>query len=207
MEDKRATLVAADLEGVFLPEIWIAVSEATGIKELSLTTRNIADYAELMALRISILRTQQISLRDIQAIITGLEPLPGARAFIDWIRERTRLIILTDSFYPFLTPFLPKLGYPTIFAHQLVTDEQDMLTGYTLRVQDSKRVAMEAFHTLGFRTMAFGDSYNDISMIGAADTGLFFRPPESVMTDFPHVGVAQTYAELQEAMTDFLAEA
>lgn len=207
MEDKRATLVAADLEGVFLPEIWIAVSEATGIKELSLTTRNIANYAELMALRISILRTQQISLRDIQAIIAGLEPLPGARAFIDWIRERTRLIILTDSFYPFLTPFLPKLGYPTIFAHQLVTDEQDMLTGYTLRVQDSKRVAMEAFHTLGFRTMAFGDSYNDISMIGAADTGLFFRPPESVMTDFPHVGVAQTYAELQEAMTDFLAEA
>ncbi|MCB0045112.1 MAG: bifunctional phosphoserine phosphatase/homoserine phosphotransferase ThrH [Caldilineaceae bacterium] len=207
MEDKRATLVAADLEGVFLPEIWIAVSEATGIKELSLTTRNIANYAELMALRISILRTQQISLRDIQAIIAGLEPLPGARAFIDWIRERTRLIILTDSFYPFLTPFLPKLGYPTIFAHQLVTDGQDMLTGYTLRVQDSKRVAMETFHTLGFRTMAFGDSYNDISMIGAADTGLFFRPPESVMTDFPHVGVAQTYAELQEAMTDFLAEA
>ncbi len=207
MLNHQATLIAADLEGVFLPEVWIAVAEATGVEQLQLTTRDIADYSELMQLRMEILREHGLTLGDIQAVIAGLDPLPGAVDFMDWVRRQSRLIVLTDSFYQFLEPFMPKLRYPTIFAHQLVVDDDNMIVDYRLRVPDSKRVAMESFHTLGFRTMAFGDSFNDTSMLKAANVGVFFRPPESVAERFPDFAVTHTYAALRGEIEAFLAQA
>ena len=200
----NAPLVAADLEGVFLPEIWIAVAERTGIQELRKTTRDIADYDALMAYRIDILDRHGLTLDAIQAVIAEMEPLPGARALVDWIRARTQFVILTDSFYDFVEPFLPKLGYPTIFAHQLLVDEQRMIRGYRLRVHDSKRKAVEAFGALGFRTMAFGDSYNDTTMLGAADRGVLFRPPQNVVDEFPQYVVTTDYDALRTQISRFL---
>lgn len=205
MTVQKAPLVAADLEGVFLPEIWIAVAEQTGIADLRKTTRDISNYDELMAYRIDILARHRLTLTAIQQVIATMEPLPGAREFIEWIRARTQFVILTDSFYEFVTPFLPKLGYPTIFAHQLIADEQQMLRGYRLRVPDSKRKAIQAFNDLGFRTMAFGDSYNDTTMLGAAEYGVLYRPPQNVIADFPQYAVTTDYGELRDHITNFLA--
>ncbi len=145
-----------------------------------------------------------LTLGDIQAVITGLEPLPGAVDFMDWVRRQSRLIVLTDSFYQFLEPFMSKLRYPTIFAHQLIVDDDNMIVDYRLRVPDSKRVAMESFNTLGFRTMAFGDSFNDTSMLKAADVGVFFRPPDGVASRFPDFAVTHTYAALRGEIEAFL---
>lgn len=204
MSGQNAPLIAADLEGVFLPEIWIAVADTTGIADLRKTTRDIADYDQLMAYRIDILDREGLTLADIQNVIAGMAPLPGAREFIDWIRERSQFVILTDSFYEFVTPFLPKLGFPTVFAHQLVADEAGMLRGYRLRVADSKRKAINAFNDLGFRTMAFGDSYNDTTMLGAAEYGVLYRPPQNVIVDFPQYAVTTDYDQLREHITRFL---
>ncbi|MCB9160008.1 MAG: bifunctional phosphoserine phosphatase/homoserine phosphotransferase ThrH [Caldilineaceae bacterium] len=200
----NAPLVAADLEGVFLPEIWIAVAERTGIQELRKTTRDIADYDTLMAYRMDILDRHGLTLDAIQAVIAEMEPLPGARALVDWIRARTQFVILTDSFYDFVQPFMPKLGYPTIFAHQLLVDDRRMIRGYRLRVKDSKRKAVEAFSALGFRTMAFGDSYNDTTMLGAADRGVLFRPPQNVVDEFPQFPVTNDYDALRAQISRFL---
>ena len=200
----NAPLVAADLEGVFLPEIWIAVAERTGIQELRKTTRDIADYDTLMAYRMDILDRHGLTLDAIQAVIAEMEPLPGARALVDWIRARTQFVILTDSFYDFVQPFMPKLGYPTIFAHQLLVDDRRMIRGYRLRVKDSKRKAVEAFNALGFRTMAFGDSYNDTTMLGAADRGVLFRPPQNVVDEFPQFPVTNDYDALRAQISRFL---
>ena len=203
MSDRRPTLIAADLEGVFLPEVWIAVAEATGIDRLRLTTRDVSDYAELMAIRMQILREIDFGLRDIQAVIETMSPLPGAVEFLDWVRGRSPMVILTDSFYEFVNPFIAKLNYPTIFAHGLITDEDNMLTGYELRIEDSKRRAMEAFHELGFRTLAFGDSFNDVSMLDAADVGVFFHPPANVTDIYPDHPVAWDYDELKAMIVEF----
>ena len=205
MSSAQPTLIASDLEGVFLPEIWIAVSAKTGIEQLSLTTRDVANYDELMQMRIRILAEHKLTMRDIHNVIGTLDPLPGAPEMIRWIQERTRLIVLTDSYYEFVAPVLAKLGYPTIFAHSLQIDSNDMMVGYQLRTEQGKRRAVRAFGDLGFRTMAFGDSYNDTAMLAEADQGALFCPPDNVIAEFPQYPVAHDYAQLTQLIEAFLA--
>lgn len=199
-------IIAFDLEGVFLPEIWIAVAERTGLPELRRTTRDEPDYDKLMRGRMTILEQHGLTLADIQQVIAGMDALPGAVEFLAWMRQRAQMVIITDSFYEFVTPFLPKLGWPTVFAHTLEIDDRGMMAGYRLRVRDGKRKAVEAFGALGFRTAAVGDSYNDATMLGAADCGILFRPPENVIREFPQFAVARTYAELRAEIERFLAD-
>jgi len=204
MQDARPIILGADLEGVFLPEIWIAVAEKTGIEELRLTTRDIADYDQLMNYRINLLDQHGLKLTDIQSVIATLEPLPGAVEFIDWVRQQIRLIVLTDSFYQFVNPLLKKLHMPTVFAHQLLFDTNQRVTGYQLRLVDGKRKSIQAFRTLGFRTIAMGDSYNDTAMLEEADLGILFRPPTNVIEEFPQFTVTTQYAELQSIIEKFV---
>jgi phosphoserine/homoserine phosphotransferase len=194
------------LEGVFLPEIWIAVAERTGIEQLSLTTRDVANYDELMQMRIRVLAEQKLTMRDIRHVIGAMDPLPGAAEMIDWIEERTRLIILTDSYYEFIEPLLAKLGRPTTFAHSLRIDENEMMVGYQLRTDQGKRRSVRAFGELGFRTMAFGDSYNDTAMLAEADQGALFCPPTNVIAEFPQYPVAHDYTQLRRLIETFLGE-
>ena len=204
MNVSKPTLIASDLEGVFLPEIWIAVAEKTAIPQLSLTTRDIANYDELMQMRLRILAEHHLTLQDIRAVISTLDPLPGADAMIRWIQERTRLLILTDSYYEFVAPLLSKLGYPTIFAHSLQTDATGTLIGYQLRIPESKKQAVRAFGALGFRTMAFGDSYNDTAMLAEADQGALFCPPANVVAEFPQYPAVYDYTNLKTLIEQFL---
>jgi len=200
----RPPLAAFDLEGVFLPEIWIAVAERTRLPELRRTTRDEPDYDKLMHYRMQILEREGLTLADIQAVIDTMAPLPGAVEFLTWVRSTMPTVIITDSFYEFVAPFLPKIGYPTVFAHTLQTDERGMLIDYRLRVRDGKRQAVDSFRALGFRTVAVGDSYNDTRMLGAADQGILFRPPDNVIREFPQFPVTRTYAELQAEIETFL---
>ena len=197
MLNGKPAILAADLEGVFVPEIWISVAQKTGIDGLRLTTRDLADYDELMRLRLSLLKKHKISLSDIQSVIETMEPLPGAVDFLTWVRTKMQFVILTDSYYQFVRPLLGKLGQPTVFAHTLEINQKDEVVGYRLRTNDSKRQAIEAFRSLGFHTFALGDSYNDSSMLLAADDGFFFRPPSNVVADFPQLPVVKNYKELQ----------
>lgn len=197
-------LLATDLEGILLPEIWIAVAEATGIAELRLTTRDVADYDELMQMRLGILRRHGLRLRDIQAVIERLDPLPGAGALLDEVRRIVPVIIITDSFYEFVNPALPKLGLATVFAHSLETDADGTVTGYRLRVQQSKRRALRAFRDMGFRTLAVGDSYNDIGMLLEADQRVLFRPPANVCADYPDIPVVRAYDDLLLQIREFV---
>ena len=199
-------IVAFDLEGVFLPEIWIAVAERTGLPELRRTTRDEPDYDKLMHERMAILERHGLTLADIQQVIAGMAPLSGAVEFLAWMRQAAQMVIITDSFYEFVTPFLPKLGWPTVFAHTLEVDARGMLSGYRLRVQQGKRKAVQSFAALGFRTAAVGDSYNDTAMLSAADCGILFRPPDNVIRDFPQFPVTRTYAALQSEIERFLAD-
>lgn len=204
MHNHYPTLLAADLEGVFIPEIWIAVAETTGIDNLRLTTRDISDYDELMQIRLGIMQEHNITLETIQGIIAQMEPLPGSVDFLTWVRERSQLIILTDSYYQFVAPFLGKLGHPTVFAHTLEVSKTGQITDYHLRTTDGKRQAVEAFQEMGFRTMAVGDSYNDTTMLLAAHDAALFRPPLNVIADFPQLQVANNYTKLKEYFTSFL---
>lgn len=198
------TFLASDLEGVFIPEIWIAVAEKTGIQELFLTTREVADYDELMKMRLRVLAEHKLKIQDVQAVIATMEPIPGAAELINWIRERTRLVIITDSFYEFLVPFNPKLGYPTFFAHSLIVERDGSISGYKLRLPQGKRKAVAALRELGFRVMAFGDSYNDTAMLTEADFGALFKPPANVVADFPQFPVANDYTGLKALISEFL---
>lgn len=201
----RPTIIAFDLEGIFLPEIWIAVAEKTQIAELRLTTRDIADYDELMRYRMGILDRHGLTLTDIQAVIAMMEPLVGAVDFLNWVRTRTQIVVVTDSFYEFVAPFLPKLGYPTLFAHTLEVDDRNALVGYRLRTVEGKRKTAAAFRELGFFTIAIGDSYNDVQMLSAADRGIFYRPPANVVAEFPQFPVASDYAALRGMLEQVLA--
>ena len=201
---RQPVLIAADLEGVFLPEIWISVAERTQLPELRLTTRDVPDYDRLMHYRMEILDRHGLTLSDIQAVIGGMEPLPGAVEFLDWMRSRTQVIIITDSFYEFVAPFLPKLHFPTVFAHTLEINEHGALSGFRLRLPDGKRLAAESFAALGFRVLAMGDSYNDVGMLAAAEQGILFHPPANVVAEFPNFPVAYSYADMQTLIEQFL---
>lgn len=197
-------LVASDLEGVFLPEIWIAVAERTNLPELRLTTRDVPDYDQLMRYRLRILAREGLTLANIQTVIGEMEPLPGAVDFLDWLRLQAQVVIITDSFYEFVTPFLARLRFPTLFAHRLVVDENGVLAGYRLRTDDGKRKAAVAFRDLGFFTVGVGDSYNDTRMLAAADCGILYRPPANVIADFPQFPVAADYAQLRHLLEQLL---
>ncbi len=201
------SLLASDLEGVLIPEIWIGVAERTGIETLRLTTREISDYDELMQLRLRTMREHGLTIHDVHSVIATIEPLPGAADFVRWARERSQFVIITDSFYEFLQPILPKLDYPTVFAHALEISPEGVITGYRLRMPNSKRRAIEGLRHIGFRIMAFGDSYNDTAMLQAADYGVFFNPPSNVVTDFPHIPSAYDYAQLRARVEQFLQPA
>ncbi len=192
-------IACLDLEGVLVPEIWINVAERTGIAALRRTTRDEPDYDVLMRGRLAILDEHKLGLRDIQDVIDGMEPLDGALAFLDWLRSRAQVIILSDTFAQFAAPLMRKLGWPTLFCHALEVDAGGRVTGYRLRQDDSKRKAVEALRSLAFRVVAAGDSYNDTTMLGAAHGGILFRPPANVIADFPQFPVTTTYAELQDA--------
>ncbi len=195
-------VVCLDLEGVLVPEVWIAFSEKTQIPELRRTTRDEPDYDKLMRGRLEILSQHGLLLRDIQNVIATLAPLDGARDFLDRLRAREQVIILSDTFYQFAAPLMAQLGLPTIFCHELVVDAQDRVTGYKLRIADGKRKAVLALKELGFKVAAAGDSYNDTSMLRAADRGVLFRCPDNVAREFPQFPRTSTYEELWNALLE-----
>jgi phosphoserine/homoserine phosphotransferase len=195
----RAVIVAClDLEGVLVPEIWINVAERTGIAELRRTTRDEPDYDKLMQGRIRILAERGLGLSDIQGVIAGMAPLPGANEILAWLRERFQLVILSDTFYQFAKPLMRQLGEPTLFCNDLEL-EGDRVVGYRLRQPDGKRCAVQALRGLNFATIATGDSYNDTAMLAEADAGILFRPPDNVVAEFPQFPVTRSYDELRAA--------
>lgn len=194
-----STVACLDLEGVLVPEIWINVAERTGIAALRRTTRDEPDYDKLMRGRLAILDEHGLGLPDIQAVIAGMAPLEGALAFLDWLRSRTQVVILSDTFAQFAKPLMEKLGWPTLFCHALEVAPGGRITGYRLRIDDGKRRAVEALRALAFHVVAAGDSYNDTTMLRAADAGILFRPPPNVIADFPQFPVTTTYDELRAA--------
>ena len=206
MADSRPRLLASDLEGVLVPEIWIAFAEKTGIEQLRLTTRDVSDYDQLMQMRLKILKERNLRLQDIQGVIATIAPLPGAGQFVDWVRERAQFVVLSDTFYEFAKPLMVQLGYPTIFCHSLEVDAGGSITGYRLRLDQSKRKAISAFHDLKFQTLALGDSYNDIAMLKRADVGVLFDPPDNVVEDHPDLPVVRNYCEAQAIIGDWLLD-
>lgn len=191
-------LACLDLEGVLIPEIWIDFAERTGIDELRATTRDIPDYDELMQQRLRILRENNLGLPDIQAVIDQMAPIPGAREFIDWLRERFQVIILSDTYYEFAQPLMRQLGFPTLFCHKLEVGEDGMITDYHLRQKDPKRQSVKAFHSLNYRVIAAGDSYNDTTMLSEADAGILFKAPDNVIAEFPQFPAVHEYEELKQ---------
>jgi phosphoserine/homoserine phosphotransferase len=187
-----------DLEGVLVPEIWINVAERTGIDALRRTTRDEPDYDVLMQGRIDILAQHGIGIGQIQEVIGGMGPMDGAREFLDWLRERHQVVILSDTFYQFAAPLMRQLGHPTLLCHDLVI-EDDRVTGYRLRQPDAKRQVVNALRGLHFQTIAAGDSYNDTAMLGAADAGILFMPPDNVVAEFPQFPVTRDYDALRAA--------
>lgn len=200
MAAERQTIVTLDLEGVLVPEIWIAVAERTGIGALRRTTREEPDYDVLMRHRLDILAAHGLTMSLVADVIDGLDPLPGAKAFLDELRRRTQVIILSDTFEQFAAPLMAHLGMPTLFCHRLVV-EDDRIVGYRLRQPDQKRASVRAFHSLDYKVIAAGDSYNDTSMLGEADAGFLFRAPDNVIAEFPQYPAHTHYAELLEAIT------
>jgi len=196
-EEKKVELACLDLEGVLIPEIWINFAERTGIDELRATTRDIPDYDVLMKQRLGILEQHKLGLADIQDVISGLSPLPGAKDCLDWLRNHFQVVILSDTFYEFAEPLMRQLGFPTLFCHKLEMNDAGMIVDYHLRQADPKRKAVQAFHGLNFRIIATGDSYNDTTMLEEADAGILFCPPQNVIDEFPQFPVAKSYAELQ----------
>ena len=190
-------VVCLDLEGVLVPEIWIEFSKRTGIIELARTTRDEPNYDTLMRFRIDLLARHGLKLADIQRVIEGMGPMPGAREFLDGLRARFQVVILSDTFYEFADPLMQQLGRPTILCHRLQTDEQGFVVKHLLRMPNPKQAAVEAFKALNFSVIAAGDSYNDTTMLGAADAGFFIHPPESIAAQFPQFPVTRSYEALR----------
>ncbi len=199
-------ILCSDLEGVFVPEIWINVAHKTGIEALKLTTRDISDYDVLMKKRLSIMAEHNLKLSDIQAVIKQMEPLEGAFEFLKWIRERYQIIIVSDTFVEFAGPLMEKLNWPTLFCNSLTVAQDGMINGYNLRQNDGKRKTTAALKSLNFRVVAFGDSYNDISMLKEADAAFLFRPPENVTDEFPEIPWTETYDGLKTFIKEATAE-
>ncbi len=199
-------VVCLDLEGVLVPEIWIAFAEKTGIDAFKATTRDVPDYDELMQMRLGHLDSNGLKLADIHAVIGTLAPLPGAREFLDDLRQHYQVIILSDTFYEFSKPLMAQLNWPTIFCHRLEIAADGSVTDYRLRQPDPKRASVKALHALNYRVFAAGDSFNDTTMLSEADAGFLFHAPENVITEFPQFPAADDYAELR-AMIDEAAQA
>lgn len=198
-------MLVADLEGVFLPEIWVSVAEKTGIEGLKLTTRDISDYDVLMTKRLSLLQENNLKIQDIRKVIATLEPLDGALDVLTWIREESQIIILSDTFEEFAIPMMAKLNFPTLFCHNLTVDHQGNITGYNIRVNNQKTKAVMALKGLNYHVIAFGDSYNDIGMIQEANQGFFYNPPASMIIDYPKIPVTKNYQELKAMIRVALA--
>ena len=192
-------MACLDLEGVLVPEIWIAFAERTGIEELRATTRDIPDYDVLMKQRLGLLDQHNLKMDDIQAVIAELEPLPGAIEFVDWLRERFQVVILSDTFYEFSQPLMRQLRWPTLLCHRLITDDAGRVVDYKLRQKDPKRASVQAFHSLNYRVIAAGDSYNDTSMLGEADVGFLIHAPQNVIEEFPQFQAVDNLEELKLA--------
>ncbi len=199
LQTSSQTIVTLDLEGVLIPEIWIAVAERTGIEGLTRTTRDEPDYDVLMRYRLDLLAEHGLTMSLIEDVIAGLEPLPGAKDFLDELRSETQLIILSDTFEQFARPFMRQLGWPAVFCHQLVIAD-DKILDYQLRQPDQKRKSVQAFHGLNYRVIAAGDSYNDTTMLSEADAGFLFHAPDNVIAEFPQFPALDTYDELLAAL-------
>ena len=197
-------IVCLDMEGVLVPEIWVAFADAVGIPELKRTTRDEPDYDKLMQFRLDILREHQIGLDRIQETIAKIDPMEGAKAFLDRLRERTQVIILSDTFTQFARPLMEKLGWPTIFCNTLEVGADGMITGYRMRVENSKYATVRALQQIGFETIAAGDSHNDLGMIAASKAGFLFKSTEAIKADHPELPAYETYEELLEAITKVL---
>ena len=200
MNSVKQSIVTLDMEGVLTPEIWIAVAERTGIPELRRTTREEPDYDKLMNYRIGIMDRHGVTLSRIQEVIGGLEPLPGALDFLEDLRLRTQVIILSDTFEQFAQPLMRRMGWPTLLCHRLVV-ENDRIAGYRLRMPDQKRRAVEALQGLNYRVIAAGDSYNDTTMLGQADHGFLFHAPANVVREFPRFPALESYDDLLKRIT------
>ncbi len=195
-------IVCCDLEGVFVPEIWINVAEKTGISELRLTTRDISDYDVLMKKRLKILDREHLKISDIQNVIAMLYPLEGAVQFLDWLRSTVQVIIVSDTFVQFAGPLMKKLGWPTLFCNSLVIGPDGRVEDYSLRQKDGKKKAVISLKSLNYKVIAVGDSYNDITMLKEADKGILFCPPDNVVSEFPELPVTYNYDELKALITE-----
>lgn len=193
-------IVCLDLEGVLVPEIWIAFAEASGIPELKRTTRDEPDYDKLMRWRIGILKEHGLGLKEIQDTIAGIQPLPGAKEFLDELRSLTQVIIISDTFTQFASPLMEKLGWPTIFCNSLEVADNGEITGFQMRIENSKLTTVRALQSIGYDTIASGDSYNDLAMIQASKAGFLFRSTEKIKADHPELPAFDTYGELMEAI-------
>ena len=196
-EVMKPTILAMDLEGVLIPEIWIAFAKKTGIEKLKLTTRDISDYDVLMKGRLEILKEHSLKLKDIQDVISTLSPLEGALSFVRWAKENTQLIILSDTFYDFAHPMMRALEFPTLFCHSLVVDDEGYISDYKIRIKDPKKKAVKSFKDLNFNVIAVGDSYNDTTMLLEANKGILFRAPDNVKKEFSQLTSLETYDELR----------
>ncbi len=199
-------LVCLDLEGVLLPEIWINIAKRTKIKELELTTRDVPDYDFLMKKRLKILEENGIKIKDIQKIIKEIKPLKGALNFLNWLRKRFPVIILSDTFYEFINPLVNKFSLPTIFCNKLEVDKEGFIKNYRLRQEDGKRKSVEILKKLGFEVVAIGDSYNDLEMLGKADFGILFKPPKKIIEKLPKFPTAKNYSELKSKLKSFIVK-
>ena len=189
-------IVCLDLEGVLVPEIWIAFSEASGIPELRRTTRDEPDYDKLMKWRLGILREHGLGLKNIQDTIATIDPMPGAKEFLDTLRSETQVLILSDTFTQFASPLMKKLGWPTLFCNELEVGPDGMITGYRIRVEKSKLTTVKALQGIGFETIAAGDSFNDLGMIQASKAGFLFRSTEQIKKDYPELPACESYDDL-----------
>ncbi len=197
-------IICSDLEGVFVPEIWINVSRQTGIDELKLTTRDISDYDVLMKRRLELLKLHNLKLQDVQSVIATLKPLPGAAEFVEWMRSRAQLIVVSDTFTEFASPLMKQLGRPTLFCHSLTTDSEGAITNYNLRQKDGKKKVVEALQSLNFKVISIGDSYNDLKMLRQAEKGILFNAPENIINENSDLTSVKTYDQLKEIIAGLL---
>ncbi|MEJ2095834.1 MAG: bifunctional phosphoserine phosphatase/homoserine phosphotransferase ThrH [Deltaproteobacteria bacterium] len=198
-------IVCADMEGIFTPEIWIQVSKKTGIEELKLTTRDISDYDVLMKKRLGILAANGLKLKDITDVIETMDPLDGATEFLDWMRSRTQVIVVSDTYVEFAKPLLRKLGWPTLFCNYLTIAQDGSIADYNLRQKDGKRKTVQSLKRLNYEIIAVGDSYNDITMLKEANAGILFRPPENVKNEYPELPATYSYEEIRAVMEKMLS--